>query len=451
MNNTVNHKQIHNWWDGKVIIDEITEYTDQRGCLIELWRTDDYKMNDDGFGGGTVPTMSYWSVTKPMVVRGPHQHENQTDWFITMKGLMVYQLYNPDNGEMKHFITNPDKVTRVKVAPPIIHSYRNLSTKECLSGNFPTALFMGKDKKGYTPTQKIDEIRHEHVVERADCRTVWVFGSNGRLGKSLVNKLYKKMGYHTYNVVPVSMKINNDMNDIKNLEVVLDFIKQNKKANDVIVNCMAKTDVQNQEDDFEFANFRLPKFLAEFCVANGLYFVQFSTDYVFQSGETSKYTQSKMMFEIWYDSTLPIENQYETDFKKLVKIVRIANLFSQDVSDTRNLLNKVYKSFLDNNLKSPQNLVIMPTDVEVLSEFLVNEYLFELDNHAPITNVSGKPYSIEDLVEKFIEPDEPVIVGVVDSPKTVNNPKIFLETARLLNCDLNILNKFVSLKSLPKA
>jgi dTDP-4-dehydrorhamnose 3,5-epimerase len=448
---TIVHKELFNWWNGKVIIDEIKEFTDDRGCLVELWRTDDQKMADDGYGGGTVPLMSYWSITKPFVVRGPHQHENQTDWFVTFKGLMVYQLYNPSTDEMKHFITDPTKIYRVKVAPPIIHSYRNLSVKESISGNFPTALFMGKDKKGYSATQKIDEIRHEHVIEH--CPTIWVFGSNGRLGKALVNRLYKDMGYHKYNVVPLSLKIQNDLLDIKNLESVLDFIKTNKKPNDVVVNCIAKTDVQNQLEDFEFENVKLPIFLAEFCVMNQIHFLQFSTDYVFQTGEISKYTESKIKLETWFENALNCTQapEYAKDIKKYVKFMRVANLFSQDEKDVRNVITKVYKSYFDRNLRSPANLVIMPTDVEVLAEFISKEYLFNIDSQDSVVSVSGKPYSIHDLVEKFIEPVEPFFVMGVDNPKTVNRPKEFLETAILLNCDVNILNKFVSLKQQSKS
>lgn len=444
---TISCKEVENWWNGKVIIDEIKEYVDSRGSLVELWRSDDTKMQDDGFDGNTVPEMSYWSVTKPYVLRGPHQHENQTDWFVTLKGRMVYQLYNPDTKEMKFFVTDPSKIYRVKVAPPIIHSYRNLQTTDIVTGNFPTALFMGKDKKGYSSTSKIDEIRHEHVVESV--KNIWVLGANGRLGKELVARLYADMGYHSYNVIPISDKFTNDRAGIEAVKALMDVITLNKKDGDIIINCIAKSNVQSGSDDFLFSNFSLPVFLTEIAVRENIHFVQFSTDYVFQTGEVSNYTRSKKKYEEWVDSVMETPILYGVEREQVYKylhIIRLANLFSQDADDVHNLLNKLNSKLKAGAISAPPSLLVMPTDVAAIAEYLSKEYIPNIDKKVNTVNLSGKPYTIQQLVEKFLGLDPTV---VEDGEQVLeHNVDRFLDPERWveLDCDLAILKKFATIK-----
>ena len=56
-----------------VIIKKLNKYSDERGWLMEVYRED-----DDNYQ----PAMSYISVTKPGVVRGPHEHVHQADCFV---------------------------------------------------------------------------------------------------------------------------------------------------------------------------------------------------------------------------------------------------------------------------------------------------------------------------------------------------------------------------------
>jgi dTDP-4-dehydrorhamnose 3,5-epimerase len=440
---TVAHTELHNWWDGKVIIDVIKEYADDRGMLTELWRSDDPKMKNDGFDGKTVPTMSYWSVTKPMMIRGPHQHEAQTDFFITMKGRMVYQLFNPDTQEMKHFVTDPDKIYRVKVAPPIIHSYRNIQTTDITTGNFPTALFMGKNKKGYTKDKKIDEVRHEHVIEGVP--TYWILGAPGRLGKSLVNTLYSKMGYHKYNIIPLYERFTNDKVGIEKIKVIMDYIIKNKNPNDVVINCIAKTNVQNKTDDFTFVNFSLPAYLTEICVKNQVHFLHFSTDYVFQNDdeEVSNYTKSKKKYEEWIESIMenPVFFDLERDdMNKYAHVIRVANLFSLDELDVHNVINKLNDRIKARQITAPDKLVVMPTCVDDVSNYLCDHYLPSIDSNTFTYNLSAKPYTIKELVEKFFKSDVPV--NSIDTDLTLHTDR-FLNSPRFvqLDSDVAILKK----------
>ena len=72
------------WQDGVIQGVQVTElevHEDDRGHLLELYRTDEISPRC---------TMGYWSATKPGVVRGPHEHEYQTDVFVFFPGFEVF-------------------------------------------------------------------------------------------------------------------------------------------------------------------------------------------------------------------------------------------------------------------------------------------------------------------------------------------------------------------------
>ena len=65
------------WTEGDiedVVIRDLDRYTDDRGWLMELYRTDEMDAEN-------LPAMAYVSLTHPGVSRGPHEHKDQTDNF----------------------------------------------------------------------------------------------------------------------------------------------------------------------------------------------------------------------------------------------------------------------------------------------------------------------------------------------------------------------------------
>jgi len=124
MMGTVEHERIEEYFDGKVTIDELNSYNDSRGFVCELWREDDYETNFDPSITGSPelargplsPKMCYFSQTEPLVIRGPHEHEEQTDWFISIKSKMIYMFVNK-NEDVEYFITDPEKIYRTWYNP----------------------------------------------------------------------------------------------------------------------------------------------------------------------------------------------------------------------------------------------------------------------------------------------------------------------------------------------
>lgn len=134
-----------------VVITPIDIYRDNRGSLLELFRSD---LLDN------VPVMGYLSYTLPGVARGPHEHRYQTDIFVFVDGLVQLKLWdNRPTTRTKSNLTlmvGKDSPVRVIIPPGIVHGYRNLGISPVLILNFPDKLYKGPGKK-----EEIDEIRYE--------------------------------------------------------------------------------------------------------------------------------------------------------------------------------------------------------------------------------------------------------------------------------------------------
>ena len=133
-----------------VEIREISVYEDERGWLAEINRDDESDHR---------PVMSYLSLTKPGLTRGPHEHEEQTDYFCFIGKFRLYLWDNRKSsatyGDQK--IIETASLPTVAVVPPgVVHAYRNIDSKDALVFNLPDRLYRGQGKK-----EVLDEIRHE--------------------------------------------------------------------------------------------------------------------------------------------------------------------------------------------------------------------------------------------------------------------------------------------------
>jgi dTDP-4-dehydrorhamnose 3,5-epimerase len=136
-----------------VEVDELQRHEDNRGWLLELWRSDEL-----------LAKMGYVSITLPGIGRGPHEHVKQTDVFVFPGfGEFMVRLWDarensPTNGMSMDIFAEQGVATRVIVPPGVIHGYKNVSDVEGMVFNFPDKLFAGVGKK-----EPVDEIRHESI------------------------------------------------------------------------------------------------------------------------------------------------------------------------------------------------------------------------------------------------------------------------------------------------
>lgn len=134
-----------------VSLRKFTEFHDQRGWLSELYRSDE--------AGDYRPVMAYLSVTNPGLVRGPHEHIDQTDYFCFMGAFTLFLWDNRKGSSTygkKMVIENADRMVAV-VPPGVVHAYRNSGNIAGVVLNFPDRLYAGWGKK-----EKVDEVRYEN-------------------------------------------------------------------------------------------------------------------------------------------------------------------------------------------------------------------------------------------------------------------------------------------------
>lgn len=133
-----------------VTVREFKQFHDSRGWLAETYRIDEL--------GEHKPQMSYISVTLPNIVRGPHEHREQTDYFCFLGKFTLYLWDNRKGSgtyKRKTVIENADKLA-VSVPPGVVHAYRNSGDTEGMVLNFPDRLYAGWGKK-----EEVDEVRYE--------------------------------------------------------------------------------------------------------------------------------------------------------------------------------------------------------------------------------------------------------------------------------------------------
>jgi dTDP-4-dehydrorhamnose 3,5-epimerase len=137
-----------------VIIKNINKNDDERGWLAEFWRNDELEYQ---------PVMAYLSVTKPGVIRGPHEHIKQTDCFIFLGPgdfevhLWDHREASETNREYQKIIAGENTPTIILVPPGVVHGYKCISTVPGYCINLPDKLYKGTNK-----ADAADEIRWEN-------------------------------------------------------------------------------------------------------------------------------------------------------------------------------------------------------------------------------------------------------------------------------------------------
>ena len=121
---------------------------------MELFRSDELPE-------GCRPAMSYISMTRPGIARGPHEHRDQTDGFAFTSGRFEITLWEnrPDRARFKCVLRAGDESPVFLIVPPgVVHAYRNVGESDALVFNFPDRLYAGEGR-----SEPVDEIRHEEI------------------------------------------------------------------------------------------------------------------------------------------------------------------------------------------------------------------------------------------------------------------------------------------------
>ena len=139
-----------------VVLKPLPVYHDHRGWLCEFFRNDEVPAEFR-------PVMAYTSLTHPGIIRGPHEHVEQADYFCFI-GPSDFELYLWDNRPTSpsYRVHQVERVGQsrplaVIIPPGVVHGYKNVGSVDGLVFNAANRLYKGEGK-----TQVVDEIRHEH-------------------------------------------------------------------------------------------------------------------------------------------------------------------------------------------------------------------------------------------------------------------------------------------------
>ena len=138
-----------------VEVRDLEKHTDSRGWLTEVFR-------DDNLPEYFYPAMCYVSMTLPGIERGPHEHREQTDYFV-FTGPGMFQITLWDNRETsptyrfrQTIMAGDTSPAMILVPPSVVHGYKNVSDVPGLVINCPDRLFAGRNRE-----YPVDEVRHE--------------------------------------------------------------------------------------------------------------------------------------------------------------------------------------------------------------------------------------------------------------------------------------------------
>jgi len=111
---------------------------DERGCLMELMRSDDEDFEKFG--------QVYMTTAYPGVVKAWHYHKKQTDNFICIRGMMKVALYDaredsPTHGEVNQFFMGERNPIRLRIPRGVYHGFKCIGEEEAVIINVPTELY----------------------------------------------------------------------------------------------------------------------------------------------------------------------------------------------------------------------------------------------------------------------------------------------------------------------
>lgn len=111
---------------------------DERGRLMEILRSDDEIFEKFG--------QVYLTTAYPGVVKAWHYHNEQTDHFTCVRGMMKVVLYDarkesPTMGEINEFFIGDHNPLMVKIPPGVFHGFKCISESEAIIINVPTTTY----------------------------------------------------------------------------------------------------------------------------------------------------------------------------------------------------------------------------------------------------------------------------------------------------------------------
>lgn len=121
-----------------VIVKDLNVIPDERGLLMEMWRSDDPDFQRFG--------QCYITMVYPGVVKAWHYHKKQTDHFVCVGGMAKVVLHDsredsPTKGETNEFVIGWQRQRMVIIPPDVYHGFTAVGEEPAYIINVPTELY----------------------------------------------------------------------------------------------------------------------------------------------------------------------------------------------------------------------------------------------------------------------------------------------------------------------
>jgi dTDP-4-dehydrorhamnose 3,5-epimerase len=140
------------------IVTPLRVMTDERGRLMEMYRSDD--PNYLKFG------QTYMTTAYPGVVKAWHYHKKQVDNFIVVHGMLKVVLFDsredsPTKGEVNEFFLGIHNPVRLTIPNLVYHGFKCISEHEAICINVPSELYNYKEPDEYRLPAHTPEIPYD--------------------------------------------------------------------------------------------------------------------------------------------------------------------------------------------------------------------------------------------------------------------------------------------------
>ncbi|MBN2454687.1 dTDP-4-dehydrorhamnose 3,5-epimerase family protein [Candidatus Woesearchaeota archaeon] len=113
-----------------VVVKGLSPHKDSRGMVLELLRADDPSFEKFG--------QAYITTCRQGIAKAWHYHEQQSEYFTCVKGILKLVLYDgrkgsPTKGEVNEFRISLDNPLLVKIPPFVYHGFECGDSEELLA------------------------------------------------------------------------------------------------------------------------------------------------------------------------------------------------------------------------------------------------------------------------------------------------------------------------------
>lgn len=141
-----------------VVVKKLRVIPDERGRLMEIFRSDDEIF--ERFG------QVYVTTTYPGVIKAWHLHKRQTDHVACIKGMIKLALYDPregspTKGEVNELFIGEHNPALVRIPKGVYHGWKGIGEFEALIVNCPDEVYNYAEPDEYRLPYDTEEIPYD--------------------------------------------------------------------------------------------------------------------------------------------------------------------------------------------------------------------------------------------------------------------------------------------------